>query len=383
MLRDGDPIRLVRFHRIDPMPREHLARWARELETELREIERTLDTEAPRFATDYKSPGCRLDHLCRAVTGPPLQRIVSVYQRLLPVKCQGKAGVERGLLQFLVASGDAALVPLWKQVLDFVAERDPFSNVRREFAAAGLAGMARNFRSHEAWSALLEATAHRTGGVQRAAVRALGAVYEPPVPRRLPFGMSLVSSSRPGRKRTPASAVLLPAEVISALAMVAVESDDFLARFYARLILCRLGHHVPADPPNTAHLFEMSYGDRSSFKARFQVRSDQSMDRVLLAILAALSWDHDHMHAFYMSGRCWDERTQLPHGELSDGDSDLVHLDVGQLGLRKGVKFVCLYDFGDNNKLPIRCLGLVSVSEASPSYEILSQTGAPPEQYRW
>jgi hypothetical protein len=55
---------------------------------------------------------------------------------------------------------------------------------------------------------------------------------------------------------------------------------------------------------------------------KIEMRADQTLEELHLAIQAAYDWDADHLYSFFMSGKAWDESTEyrLPEGYTPWGD---------------------------------------------------------------
>jgi len=76
------------------------------------------------------------------------------------------------------------------------------------------------------------------------------------------------------------------------------------------------------------------------------------------AILDAFDFIDDHMHAFFMNNRAWDEDGEYicPGGDRALGFTDKVKLSKFHLG--KGDKFLYVFDFGDDWRFQIKVLNV-------------------------
>jgi hypothetical protein len=93
------------------------------------------------------------------------------------------------------------------------------------------------------------------------------------------------------------------------------------------------------------------------------------------AILNAFDFDNDHMHAFFMNNRAWDESAEFicPEGDL-DGALDFSdRVKLSKLKLVKGDKFLYIFDFGDDWRFQIRVLRVIDEPTQTPA--ILKSVG--------
>ena len=170
---------------------------------------------------------------------------------------------------------------------------------------------------------------------------------------------------------------------------------------------------------------------------KIEMRADQTLHRLHLAIQAAYEFDNDHLYAFFMSGKAWDRRTayKFPEGqsswpETSQDDPSGVdeppppRAKVGELRLREifgdnlgglherigatgwadflddfagpgntlvtrlehlnlepGQKFLYLFDFGDEWRFTVR---VHAINQDAPDGEyphIVESVGKAPRQY--
>src|SRR5258708_895364 len=81
---------------------------------------------------------------------------------------------------------------------------------------------------------------------------------------------------------------------------------------------------------------------------KIEMRADQTLHRLHLAIQAAFEFDNDHLYAFFMSGKAWDKRTEyrlsdeqhpwpelLKDEESGNDDPPLPRAEVGEMRLRQ------------------------------------------------
>ena len=140
---------------------------------------------------------------------------------------------------------------------------------------------------------------------------------------------------------------------------------------------------VSTAPPGEAdkeYLFKVALQWRPGTWRTIALRGNQTLEDLHDAIQDAFGWDNDHLYAFYMSGKAYDDATEYgdPRGE-SDAYAD--EAAIGALGLRPNKRFLYVFDFGDDLRHEIR---LVSTAQASPERDypvIVEEHGEAPSQY--
>jgi hypothetical protein len=82
----------------------------------------------------------------------------------------------------------------------------------------------------------------------------------------------------------------------------------------------------------------------------------------------AFDFDDDHMHAFFMNNRAWDDREvyMCPSGDLDNAKDYTDHVKLSELHLEKGDKFLYIFDFGDEWRFQIKILRVINEQTKSP-----------------
>ena len=103
------------------------------------------------------------------------------------------------------------------------------------------------------------------------------------------------------------------------------------------------------------------------------MKSSRSFDNSLMqlssAILDSVDFFDDHLHSFFMSNRAWDEDSEYacPGGGDLDGaygSSDKAKLT--KFRLRKGDKFLYIFDYGDEWRFHIKVLRIINEPTQTP-----------------
>ncbi|GEM_PF-5515643 len=332
--------------------------------------------EAALASDDHKMRAERLSAVGRQMTWFQLpapvkyvRRMAEAYGKIVGSGCGGRQPAEKGILTSLVLSADESLVGFFAGLFDIAIERDQFSALRKGYAAAGLALLVRIRRSQAALKALLQALLHDNGDAAGFAARALPVIYRPAYPDQV---------TRTTRARK--IAVAPPAEVFHHLTECAHRNGSFLVRFQARRALQLLGAEAPLDNPQGAYEFRMSVEGVSGFSAQLLLPSSASLESLLWLSLRAMGWDNDHLYSFFFSGKRRDVTTEYPsdHDESSHEEPGI---NVGQVGLAPGVKFICLYDFGDCHVFKYTCQKVIPVCAGPCHASVVKLSGHAPEQY--
>ncbi len=116
-----------------------------------------------------------------------------------------------------------------------------------------------------------------------------------------------------------------------------------------------------------------------------EMRGDQTLEDLHYIIQDAFHWDDDHLYAFYLSGKRYDALTEVSAPRNFGGDEEeppltdevtLAHLD-----LKRGQKFLYLFDFGDNLEHDIEYLGAFTPKGNVEYPRVAEAHGEAPAQY--
>jgi hypothetical protein len=114
---------------------------------------------------------------------------------------------------------------------------------------------------------------------------------------------------------------------------------------------------------------------------RIEIRGDQTLDDLHLAIQDAFGWDNDHMYAFFLSNKAWDPKTEYQGNPLGEGNAGITA--IYSLDLRARKQFLYIFDFGDDLRHRIKVEAVVkNGAEAGVEYpRVIESHGAAPSQY--
>lgn len=139
----------------------------------------------------------------------------------------------------------------------------------------------------------------------------------------------------------------------------------------------------PASPdaPTTLYRFLVTLEWEEPVWRRIELRADQTLADLHYAIQDAFEWDDDHLYAFFLSGKAWDDSTEYGMPEASERSAGAHRLE--QVLPRRGKKFLYIFDFGDEWRHRITLEEIVRGGvEAGGDYpRIVERHGEAPPQY--
>lgn len=95
--------------------------------------------------------------------------------------------------------------------------------------------------------------------------------------------------------------------------------------------------------------------------------------------MSAFEFDDDHCHAFFMDDRYWIDFCAYYSDDMDEGCRISYKMPLGRLGLKKGDKFMYLFDFGDEWRF--QCRVMQELEEKTRNARVIKVVGDPPAQY--
>lgn len=131
--------------------------------------------------------------------------------------------------------------------------------------------------------------------------------------------------------------------------------------------------------PFPASSFVVSASLRTGCYRHIQISVGDTLWHLHAAILDAFGFEDDHLHAFFMNNRAWDDAAAFssPRGDGPERRSDEYTLAAA--GLRPEKKFVYIFDFGEEWRF--QCRVLREVAEATDTPRVIRSVGEAPQQY--
>ena len=134
------------------------------------------------------------------------------------------------------------------------------------------------------------------------------------------------------------------------------------------------------DKPVATVLLRVTHREFRQVSRDILIAADQSLHDLHLAIQEAYRWDNDHLYSFFMSGKAWDSRTEIG-SPWSDSRRYADEVKLSSLKLRKGRKFLYLFDYGDNHEFDVEVLELNAEGAPGTYPRTVGKKGRAPKQY--
>jgi len=140
----------------------------------------------------------------------------------------------------------------------------------------------------------------------------------------------------------------------------------------------------PASPAaaTTLYRFKVALDWNKTTWRRIEMRGDQTLDDLHGAIQRAFDWDNDHLYAFFLSGKAWDQGSEYQSLYGEEGRSAAAYRPEG-LPLRPKQKIMYVFDFGDDLRHVVTLEAIVPGGiQAGATYpRITKQQGPNEPQY--
>ena len=135
-----------------------------------------------------------------------------------------------------------------------------------------------------------------------------------------------------------------------------------------------------AEPAGRTLLFQITPRYDFHVSRVIELRAEQTLHDLHLAIQHAFELDDDHAYAFFLNNRAWDPTFKYGGRDMrSPNEVDAARLDT--LPLRKNKRILYLFDSGDELRHEVRMVG-EGITDAGGSYpRVIESVGEPP-QYR-
>lgn len=110
-----------------------------------------------------------------------------------------------------------------------------------------------------------------------------------------------------------------------------------------------------------------------------QIGVNATLYKLHQAIINAFDFEDDHEHAFFMDNHIWMPDQMYVSTKLEPGDRPTKKYTLKKLGLKKGMAFKYVFDFGDEWRF--QCKVLRELDEKTDIPCIIRSVGESPEQY--
>lgn len=160
---------------------------------------------------------------------------------------------------------------------------------------------------------------------------------------------------------------------------------------------------------NVTYLGHLGTGWKEEVSRRIELKETQTLVDLHRAIQESLGWDDPHLYSFFMDGKAWSRNLEQEyvHPQLHrylKGKRAMLSVDymwyptesflwsmerrprsadtpIEALKLRKGRRFLYLFDFGDQHHFKIKVIGFGEVKKGEKYPKLVESTGKSPPQY--
>ena len=117
----------------------------------------------------------------------------------------------------------------------------------------------------------------------------------------------------------------------------------------------------------------------SDFHCKIRLTDQEDLHGLHGMIQSAFGWDNDHMYSFMLDNKYPNSKRELSANPLGEGNTVIP---LQRLNLEEGMKFLYLFDYGDQHLFDVVVDGVTEVkSQQIPRGRWIEKFGTPPEQY--
>jgi hypothetical protein len=142
------------------------------------------------------------------------------------------------------------------------------------------------------------------------------------------------------------------------------------------------GPAAPDQPAQQLYRLQVRLRGKPTVWRIIEILDNQDLERLHLTIQDAFGWDNDHLYAFFLSGKAWDSITEIPAPDVEETAPPFAHeVAPRELELRRGQRFLYLFDFGDELHHDIEVLEIRPAPASGTYPRIVATHGTAPPQY--
>lgn len=140
---------------------------------------------------------------------------------------------------------------------------------------------------------------------------------------------------------------------------------------------------------SVVYLGQCGCGFRRKVERKIELKQSQTLDDLQEAIIwQSFGWDDPHLYSFFFDNKPYSQNRKMEYSidpepdETFGGEkSKSSKIKLSELKLKKGQKFLLVFDFGDDHHFGIKVDGF-GIAEKGKKYPlILEETGKAPKQY--
>jgi len=111
-----------------------------------------------------------------------------------------------------------------------------------------------------------------------------------------------------------------------------------------------------------------------------ELAEDQTLEDLHLMIQQAYEWWDDHLYSFFLSGQAGDGASEIG-SPWSDTSLHTHQVQMDQLELEPGQKFLYFFDYGDSHEFDVQLLAINPAAAAGVYPKVVARRGKAPPQY--
>jgi hypothetical protein len=139
---------------------------------------------------------------------------------------------------------------------------------------------------------------------------------------------------------------------------------------------------APAKPAEHLYRLRVRLRWKPSVWRVIEILDNQNLVDLHHAIQEAFAWDNDHLWAYFLSGKRWDSLTEIASPAVDEGESPFAdEVTIGDLELKRGQKFLYLFDFGDELQHDVELIEVVPLPPSGDYPRVAVVHGEAPPQY--
>lgn len=311
-----------------------------------------------------KYSGYGLPHVYRySLSQKEVELLPELYRKVLERGGNGANRVLENLLELLVRVPGTSHFPFLLEALSLTRPRDKGLPQRQELILSCLSIAAVQRKDLLAFQHLMDLTRHESADIRAQALEHLlvtHSILDQPVPQ----------------------------SVIDRAQVIVVEDSEFYPRFLARQIMQEANLPTPLENQGGTYSFKVHHRYLGKGVHRvIEVKSEQTLEDLHLAIQSAFEWDNDHLYAFHLDGDSRNESFEFqgspvmfdnPFGADAPPANEAI---LGKLGLSLHHKFLYLFDFGDNHEFEVEVVAITPKAKRAKYPRIVESKGESFPQY--
>ncbi|MFV0485436.1 MAG: IS1096 element passenger TnpR family protein [Candidatus Saccharimonadales bacterium] len=124
--------------------------------------------------------------------------------------------------------------------------------------------------------------------------------------------------------------------------------------------------------------YEISVSLNDECYRHIKISADSTLEQLSSAILEAFSFGEDHMHAFFMTNRVWDDYGDYFAKGIGMDVCLTCDYNLSEVGLFRNKEFLCIFDIGEEWQFQCVVLRVLKKSISEPV--LAASKGTPPKQ---